>query len=140
MKRNTKTISLTSGTVIHGQGYGRKLGFPTANLELANSSKKLLNVPTGVYAGIATIQLSGKTYKSGIVVEPEAKGKPVKVEAHLLDFSGDLYDLELRLELQAYVRPFLQFGTEQELIKQIRADIALIEKITKLLRKGSGKL
>lgn len=85
-----------------------------------------------MYAGTATVVSREKVYKAGIVIEPRALFAPPKIEAHLIGFSGDLYDQELRLELQAYVRPFSQFGTEQELIEQIRADITVIEKIAKL--------
>ncbi|MEK9182718.1 MAG: riboflavin kinase [Patescibacteria group bacterium] len=111
------------GKVIRGDGYGRKLGFPTVNLE--TGAKEL--PPDGVYAGVAVIEgkeprtrassVQGR-YRAGIVIGP---GK--KVEAHLIGYNGDAYGKEVSLELQKFLREYKKFGTEKELIAQIKKDI-----------------
>ncbi len=103
-----------SGKVIKGDGYGRKLGFPTANLDVAEK-----NLPEdGIYAGEA--MLEGKRYRAGIVIGPNRK-----VEAHLLEFSGDIYGKELTLFIKKFLRTFKKFNNEEKLIIQIKKDISL---------------
>ena len=101
-----------SGLVIKGDGYGKVLGFPTVNLDIG---KEVLP-PQGVYAGFAVLE--GKEYRAGIVIGPG-----VKVEAHLLDFSGDAYGKEVKLEARRFLREYKKFDTEEELKKQIENDL-----------------
>ncbi|OGI73432.1 hypothetical protein A3D42_00730 [Candidatus Nomurabacteria bacterium RIFCSPHIGHO2_02_FULL_41_18] len=101
------------GTVIKGDGYGRRLGFPTVNLDI-----KAREFPKkGVYAGRAI--LDGKEYRAGIVIGPHAK-----IEAHLLGYSGDAYGKEVFLTLENFLREYKKFDTEEELIIQIKKDIS----------------
>jgi riboflavin kinase/FMN adenylyltransferase len=102
-----------SGIVVHGDGYGRKLGFPTANLDKKNEV-----LEPGVYAG--NVETDGKVYRAGILINPTGK-----VEAHLLNFDGDLYDKMITLEVGKFIREYKKFDTEEELINQIKKDIAL---------------
>lgn len=103
---------IISGNVVRGDGYGRKIGFPTVNLEY-----KARDLPSaGVYAGVAI--LDGMDYRAGIVVGPEAK-----LEAHLLGYSGDAYGKEVTLKIKKFLREFKKFNTEEELIKQIKEDL-----------------
>ena len=106
-----------SGRVIKGEGYGRKLGFPTVNLETANTAVKPLE---GVYAGNATLE--GKIYKAGIVLGPHGK-----IEAHLLNYSGDAYGKVVLLTLHKFLRKFKKFDTETALIEQIKKDLTQIQ-------------
>ena len=101
-----------TGKVIRGDGYGRKLGFPTVNLE--TDIKEF--PPEGVYAGNATLE--GKEYRAGIVVGPKEK-----IEAHLLEYNGDAYGKEVTLEIKKFLRKYQKFNTEEELIAQIKKDI-----------------
>jgi riboflavin kinase/FMN adenylyltransferase len=101
-----------TGIVIHGDDYGKKLGFPTVNLE----TKEKGLVPMGVYAGLAFLE--GKVYKAGIVVGPM-----YKVEAHLIGYNGDAYDKEVTLTTNKFLREYKNFTTEAELISQIKKDI-----------------
>lgn len=103
-----------SGKVIRGDGYGRKIGFPTINLE----TKTKEFPPEGVYAG--SVVLEGKKYRSGIVIGPNNK-----TEAHLIGFSGDAYGKEVTLEIEKFLRKFKKFETEEKLIAQIKEDIDL---------------
>lgn len=102
------------GKVVKGDGYGRKIGFPTVNLDMGTRAEAL--PPPGVYAGMATLE--NKRYNTGIVIGP---GK--KAEAHLIGYSGDAYGKEVTLELKKFLREFKKFDTEKELIKQIKEDI-----------------
>lgn len=103
------------GKVMRGQENGRKLGFPTANL---NFSGKL---EAGVYAG--NVEFEGKKYKAAIVYFPEKS----LLEAHLLDFSGNLYDKEMRVEIGEKIREIVKFKNSEELIRQIRKDLEIIK-------------
>lgn len=70
----------------------------------------------------------GKRYRAGIVVGPlDARGLP-KLEAHILDFTGNLYGQTLVFILSQYVRPFKRYKSEIELIQAIQKDITIIRK------------
>jgi FAD synthase len=108
----TKTYSKIVGSVIRGDGYGRKLGFPTVNLEMNTEALP----PEGVYAGTAI--LDEVEYRAGIIIGPKEK-----VEAHLIGYDGDAYGKIVSLELNKFLRAYKNFDTEQELIIQIKKDI-----------------
>lgn len=116
-----------SGTVVRGDGYGRKLGFPTANLDPSPFRKEGFTISAGVYAGTARLAGGKKAYKAGIVVGPVREGGAPKIEAYLLHFEGDLYGKELSLELQKFLRPFAEYGSEAELKEQIAKDVARVD-------------
>ncbi|MFA6076764.1 MAG: riboflavin kinase [Candidatus Paceibacterota bacterium] len=103
-----------SGRVIKGDGYGRKIGFPTVNLDYG--AKDLPKV--GVYAGMAN--LDGVEYRAGIVIGPGDK-----LEAHLIGYNGDAYGKEVTIEINRFIREFKKFDTEEELIIQIKKDLEL---------------
>ena len=105
---------IISGRVIKGDSYGRKIGFPTINLE---TTVKTLP-PDGVYAGLGT--LDGKEYHAGIVIGPEGR-----VEAHLIGYNGDAYGKEATLKIEKFLREYKKFETEKELIEQIEKDIKM---------------
>jgi len=106
-----------SGKVIRGDGYGRKIGFPTVNLDPAlREGQGGSQLSEGVYCGDAILE--GKKYRAGIVIGPGTK-----VEAHLLGFSGNAYEKEVSLEIKNFLREFKKFDTEEELIAQIRKDL-----------------
>jgi riboflavin kinase / FMN adenylyltransferase len=103
---------IITGKVVRGNGYGRKIGFPTMNLETDVEGLP----PEGVYAGEA--ELAGKKYRAGIVIGPGDKA-----EAHLVGYSGDAYGKEVTFSVDRFLREFKKFDTEEELIIQIRKDI-----------------
>lgn len=120
-----------SGKVVRGQGYGRELGFPTANLDRRSYSARKLKIKLGIYAGVVAYKLQATSYRlrAAIVIGPvDNRGLP-KIEAHLIGFKGDLYGKKINLELVKYIRPFRKFKSEEELKKQIGKDIFLINKI-----------
>jgi FAD synthase len=117
------------GKVVRGMGYGKKLGFPTANLD-RRQYVSLKNKPKlGIWAGYG--ELAGKIYPAAIVIGPmDKKGLP-KVEAHLLGLAQDLYGKRVSLDLKKYIRAFQVYRGEAELVKQIKKDILQIKKILK---------
>ena len=104
------------GTVVAGDARGGTLGFPTANLRL----EPLLLVPAyGIYAGAA------EDHRAAISIgtNPHYGGAERRVEAHLLDFEGDLYGRRLVVQLWRRLRDEGKFGSEQELVAQIARDV-----------------
>ena len=106
------------GRVVRGDQLGHQLGFPTANLEAA----QLALPPNGVYA--AGTRLNGRFYRAALNIglrPTVAAAKPqLRVEAHLLEFSGSLYGTELELEIGVKLRDEKRFGSAAELREQIR--------------------
>lgn len=109
-----------SGIVIKGDGYGKKLGFPTVNLETKKDILPKELPPMGVYAGVAF--MDGTAYRAGIVVGPNAK-----IEAHLIGYDGDAYGKQVMLTTKKFLREYKNFDTEAELINQIKEDIKLCQ-------------
>ena len=122
-------MRVITGTVMRGAGYGRKLGFPTANLDRREYARRKYAWRLGVYAGVATRPKSGKSYPTGIVLGPRDESGLPKIEAHLIGFSGNLYDKKLRLELRTFLRPFISYSNEDALKKQIAKDLAVVRKL-----------
>lgn len=112
------------GNILSGDKIGRQLGFPTANLDVTN----LVLPPNGVYAG--GVKIHGENFRAAvnIGVRPTIAGeKPaVRVEAHVLDFKGDLYGSELALELGDRLRGEKKFSSLAELQSQIQQDVAAV--------------
>jgi riboflavin kinase / FMN adenylyltransferase len=110
-----------AGTVRRGDQLGRQLGFPTANLEVAG----LVLPPRGVYAVRAQVGDGQHDAVLNIGVRPtlELAQPPVQVEAHLLDFAGDLYGQELEATFVARIRDEQRFASLEALRAQIGRDI-----------------
>jgi riboflavin kinase/FMN adenylyltransferase len=118
------------GKVIHGLGFGKVLGFPTANLERRSYSRRRINIKLGIWAGWAELP-SGKKYPSAIVVGPLDKTDLPKIEVHLINFKGNLYGKHLTIYLDIHIRPFKKFKSEILLKRQIKKDIFKIQSILK---------
>jgi riboflavin kinase / FMN adenylyltransferase len=110
------------GTVVRGDGRGRTLGFPTANLEVDPGR---LRPGNGVYA----VRVSGASpeIRDGVAnlgVRPTFGGGGETVEVHLLDGGGDLVGARLTVSFLGRLRPERKFKEVKELQDQIRADVA----------------
>jgi riboflavin kinase/FMN adenylyltransferase len=110
-----------SGKVVPGDRLGHELGFPTANIEVTG----LALPPGGVYA--AQAQTGGRFYRAAVNIgtRPTLRNPaPVlRVEAHLLDFTGDLYGQELEFVFREKLRDEQKFSSLDELKAQIARDI-----------------
>jgi riboflavin kinase/FMN adenylyltransferase len=108
------------GTVVHGQGRGKGLGIPTANLQPLNET---LPRP-GVYAcWCRRTEGGGSPAVVNLGQRPTFGGEEMTLEAHLLDFAGDLYGSRLRLEFAGRLREERQFANPESLLAQVRLDI-----------------
>jgi riboflavin kinase / FMN adenylyltransferase len=109
------------GVVVRGDGRGRGLGFPTANLRVAERDK--LIPPEGIYA-VRGLLRSG-TYAGALHLGPRPtfKGSPPTIEVHLLDFDQDVYGEEIRIDFIEHLRPIEPFTTVRALVEQIRVDV-----------------
>jgi len=126
-----------TGTVVPGEGRGKKLGFPTANLQLGHGQ---IQPPTGVFAGLARIapvapfrarpvrNEPGRTadhYEAAIHIGPAPTfhDETYRIEVHLLDFDGgDLYGQPMTIELVKKIREIKKFNSEEELKAAIADD------------------
>lgn len=109
------------GTVIHGTKMGRKLGYPTANVDPHNEVRP----PAGIYA--CHVRVEDRTFGGAafLTAHPDPrKGPPDLVEVHLLDMSEDLYEREIEVFFQRRLRDEWRFDTVDALIRQISIDVA----------------
>jgi riboflavin kinase/FMN adenylyltransferase len=110
------------GPVVHGDGRGRDLGFPTANIDYPNEKMLPAN---GVYACRASV--GDRSYLAAVNVgnRPQFHSEVAAphVEAYLLDCDENLYDRELRLDFVARLRDELKFPSVPDLIQQMRRDV-----------------
>jgi len=111
-----------AGTIIRGDGRGKGLGFPTANLDLGYPFKAM--VALGVYGGVALVDGREVSAIANIGTHPTFGGSALKIEVHLLDFDQDLYGRWLEFRLLFHVRPERKFASVDELREQIGRDVA----------------
>ncbi len=105
---------IISGKVVRGEQKGKKLGFPTVNIELTEKME------SGVYAG--SVEMGDKNYKAGIFVNNEG----ALLEAHIIGFSGDLYGKKIEADIGKKMRDIIKFESEEALKRQIENDIEII--------------
>jgi len=106
------------GRVVKGEQLGNKLGFPTANINYLNTI-----IPSdGIYAG--WINLDTKVYMGAVSTgyRPQFKGKKRFLEAHLLNFSGDIYGRRIKVSLVKKIRDEKVFSDIEKLKKQMTLD------------------
>jgi riboflavin kinase/FMN adenylyltransferase len=109
------------GVVVRGEGRGRGLGFPTANLRVSERDK--LIPPQGIYAVRGVLKAG--TYAGALHLGPRPtfKGSPPAIELHLLDFDGDIYGEDVRVDFISHLRAIEPFSTVAALVEQIRTDV-----------------
>jgi riboflavin kinase/FMN adenylyltransferase len=117
------------GVVERGEQRGRTIGFPTANIAV----EEPLLLAGGVYAARWTID--GSAHKVALSVgakETFHAQHRVVVEAYVLDFSGDLYGREARIEVVGWIREQSKFPSLESLIEQIHRDVSNVARVTSL--------
>lgn len=109
-----------SGQVVKGQQIGRSIGFPTANIQIADNYKLLPR--DGAYAVHADV--NSIRYKAILNIgdRPTVDGDQKTIEAHLIDFEGDLYGQELRIYFQEFLREEKKFESLYALKNQLAID------------------
>ena len=111
--------------MIKGDQRGRTIGFPTANLAVWN---ELLLPADGVYATHVSLGDERFAAATNVGVRPTVNGRQRLVEAHLLNFDGDLYGQKIRLEFVSYIRPEQKFSGLPALKAQINADVLEVKR------------
>jgi riboflavin kinase / FMN adenylyltransferase len=128
-----------TGEVVHGDGRGRGLGFPTANLSF---SAPVTLPPNGIYAVRATWggadPLEPQRAADGVAslgVRPTFGEHTRLLEAHLLDFDGDLYGVRLRVEFLRRQRGERRFSSVEALVRQMGQDVERARRILAAVRR-----
>jgi len=113
------------GSVVPGAGRGKKLGFPTANI---NTQDQLIPAE-GIYSGMAEVQ--NQTYSAAVSIGkyPTFEGNELTIEAYLLDFTGQIYNHDIRLQFLEWLRQQKKFDSPEDLAKQIEKDVKQTRKI-----------
>lgn len=109
------------GIVVDGYKVGRKIGFPTANLQLVYTHK--LIPAEGVYAVYA--QIENKRWKGMLNIGHRPtlnNGSDLSIEVHILNFNEDIYRKNIRIEFVHFLRPEMKFHSVDELIMQMQKD------------------
>lgn len=109
------------GTVVNGYKVGRKIGFPTANLQVDFPHKLIPSV--GVYA--VYVYVEGKQWKGMLNIGHRPtlnNGNNLSIEVHILDFQSDIYNHKIRIEFIHFLRPELKFSSVDELVSQMQKD------------------
>jgi riboflavin kinase / FMN adenylyltransferase len=110
------------GVVVRGEGRGRHLGFPTANLEVGDPEKLL--PPPGIYAVRGVFPRGTVPGALHLGPRPTFQGSPPTVELHLLDFEGDLYGEVVRVEVVERIRGVEAFTSVEALVERMHQDVA----------------
>ncbi len=116
------------GQVITGNQMGRKMGFPTANLQITEPYKVIPAI--GIYA--TRVHIDGSIYNGMTYIGDRptvVSGGEQRIETHILDFVEDIYGKDLKIELVEYIRNDIKFDTIEELISQLVRDEVKIREI-----------
>ncbi len=123
-----------TGKVIKGDQIGRRLGFPTANILVAETYK--LIPADGIYA--VTVEINEQVYKGMGYIghRPTINGMSRNIEVNIFDFEGDLYGMNIRVHFYDFIRGDIRFNSLDELREQLQRDkeisVGLLRVITKL--------
>ena len=115
------------GTVQKGRQQGKKIGFPTCNIDI----KDYVIAKPGVYAVKVNSKNSKKPLKAiaNLGYRPTFNQKKILLEVHIFDFSGNLYNKYLSVEFTKFIRKEKKFNNVNQLRKQIYSDLEIAKKI-----------
>ena len=126
------------GRVAHGNQIGRTIGFPTANVLLAN----YLQPAFGIYAVRVGLEdgenISWHDAVANLGTRPTVGGTYPLLEPHIFDFSGDLYGQRIRVAFIEYIRPETHYVTIEKMTKQIENDCDVARRILKTRAAGAA--
>lgn len=115
------------GPVVRGDGRGRALGFPTANIQVVDAEKLLPR--EGVYAVRAALRDGLYDGVLHLGPRPSFRGSPPAIELHIFDFSRDIYGEEVRIDFHRRIRDIHRFAHVPDLVEAIRGDCAVAREI-----------
>ncbi len=115
-----------TGPVIDGDKRGRDIGYPTANLRPA---ERKVTPGSGVYATLTTVNGRDHMSATNVGTRPTFGGGELLIEAHILDFEGDLYGEEITIEFVERLRPELDFKSVADLLEHMEEDVERSRKI-----------
>ena len=108
-----------SGKVIRGNAIGKKIGFPTANIDTTK-----VQIPrTGVYAVRMIYKKKSYDAVANIGFNPTFQRDRLSVEVHIFDFSQAIYGKEIEVEFISRIRSEIEFESKDDLVVQIKKDI-----------------
>lgn len=111
-----------SGRVIYGDQLGRKLGYPTANLQYTDPDK--IRLGQGVFAVYATVNGDRKKGMMSIGVRPTLTNSDERVEVNIFDFNKEIYGETIEVEVRAFLRGQEKYESLDELVAQLHKDKA----------------
>lgn len=115
-----------TGPVIAGDKRGRAIGVPTANLD-PKALAGIMIPAQGVYAGVVEVP-DGTVHTAAVSIgaKPTFGPADAAIEAHLLDFDGDLYERDITVRFVRWLRDQQRFADQQELVSQMGRDITRV--------------
>lgn len=114
------------GVVTHGNGEGKRLGYPTVNCDMTGREELLMR---GVY--VTRVEVDGKKYPSvtNVGACPTLGERRVHAETYIIGFGGDLYGKRVRIYFYRFLREEMLFESAEQLGEQIKRDIEQSKKI-----------
>ena len=121
------------GEVVKGEGRGRQIGFPTANVDVGNQ----MLPPSGVYA--VQVKLEGCMFAGVLNMgnRPTFDGEKFQIETHLFDFEKMIYGEEIEIFFIKKIRAERRFPNPEMLVNQIRQDVTMAKAILKRVKDGN---
>lgn len=107
------------GTIVRGVGEGRTLGYPTANLDTEPQ-----HFETGIYTGYTKFHGASLKLPTAVIIRPLEHKK--RIEAHILDWTKDMYDTQISVCIIEKIRDWHTFPTKKLLQEQIEKDLQTI--------------
>jgi riboflavin kinase/FMN adenylyltransferase len=116
-----------TGRVIKGDGRGRQLGYPTANIK----SQEKVDCPDGIYA--CFVRIGNKTYQGALFIGVRRMFgyTQASIEIYIFDFNQDIYNQIISVEVKDFIRPNQRFDSIEELKHQIAQDCLVIQDLLK---------